>query len=99
MTCGGGGLEFEHLLPVDCELLQRFVTRAMVRGWPQPWVVDCVYWHICVVDVCRVLVRLLVMCRYVASYAKGFELTYGFLDLQVLVISCVQAVWSLVNQG
>jgi hypothetical protein len=23
----------------------------MVRGWPQPWAVACVYWHICV-DAC-----------------------------------------------
>jgi hypothetical protein len=43
MTCGGGGLEFGHLRPVAGESLQRFVTRAMVRGWPQPWVVACVY--------------------------------------------------------
>jgi hypothetical protein len=72
MTCGDGGFEFGHLRPVACESLQRFVTRARVRGWLQLCVVACVYWHICV-DVCRVFVRLLVMCWYVASSAKGFE--------------------------
>ena len=58
-----------------------------MRGWPQPWVVACVYWHICVnVCVCVECFGGSWFCvGMLIGNAEGFEWTHEFDEFAVYV--------------